>query len=176
MNPQVALVLVGPPGAPVAEVAAVLADRWGAPLADTDVLVAGRTGRTPADLLVQDGEEALREVERAVALPALAAGTGVVALSSGAVEDEQVRAALAAWSAGGGHVVLLDLAPTTAARRAGLHAGSTALVGTRARWRALFDARHPRYLEVATLVVAVDELDVAGAADAVDAGLVGPQD
>lgn len=166
-----AVALVGPPGSGVPEVAHALAGRWGLPLHDTDAGVQERTGRSAADVLVQDGEAALRRVEHEVALQALQARVGVVALGSGTVEDRQLRAELAAWAQGGAPVVLLDLAATTAARRAGLHAGSTALVGTRARWRALFDARHPLYLQVATVVVGVDELDTAGAADAVAAAL-----
>ncbi|MCG2797154.1 MAG: shikimate kinase [Cellulomonas sp.] len=166
-----AIVLVGPPGSGAPEVARVLAQRWDLPLHDTDALVEARTGRSAADVLVQDGETQLRLIEREVALDALRGRAGVVALGSGTVDDEQIRAELAAWTGGGAGggapVVLLDLAATTAARRAGLHAGSTALVGTRARWRALFDARHPFYVEVATVVIDVDDLDDDGAADAV---------
>ncbi|MBU4215218.1 MAG: shikimate kinase [Actinobacteria bacterium] len=169
-----AIALVGPPGSGAAQVAAILAERWGLPLVDTDALIEARTGRTAADILVEDGEAQLRLAEREATTSALGARAGIVALSSGSVEDEQVRADLADWVRGGAPVVLLDLQPTTAARRAGLHAGTTALVGTRSRWRALFDARHPLYVEVATVVIEVDDVDDDGAADAVATALTAP--
>lgn len=68
--------------------------------------------------------------------------------------------------------MLLRLDTFDAARRSGLNAaGAVALGATRARWRALFEARAPLYDEVATATVEVAALDDGALVEAVVAAL-----
>jgi shikimate kinase len=86
-------------------------------------------------------------------------GPAVVALGSGAVLDAGTREALGELRASGTVVVLLDVRPEEAARRAGLNHPRPLLLGNpRAQLRALLDARRPWYLEIATQVVDTDGL------------------
>src|SRR5437870_2770214 len=66
------IVLVGLSGAGKSSVGAILAERLGWPLLDTDDLVTEREGKTPARLIVEQGEARLREVEARVVVEAAA--------------------------------------------------------------------------------------------------------
>lgn len=167
------VVLIGPPGAPTAGVGVLLGQRWGVPCRVTDEEVSRAAGgRDVATILVEDGEGTLRAAQSAAALAALARPDGVVVLGSADVEDDAVRDALRGWAQRGGAVVLLRLEVFAAARRSGLNAaGAVALGATRARWRALFEARAPLYEEVATVAVDVADRDEDALAEAVAAAL-----
>lgn len=151
------VVLVGPPGCEADAVAAALATRLGIDVRDSDVELARRAGKPAAEVLLDDGEDAFRALERDAVAAVLRPGPAVVALGSGAVLDEATRATLRDLAAQGGAVVLLDLSAEEAARRAGLNAPRPLLLGNpRAQLRAFLDARRPLYEEVATLVVPTD--------------------
>ena len=154
-------VLVGPPGAGKSSVARELARRLGVAALDTDDVVVERAGRPIADIFVEDGEPAFRELERQAVDDALRGHDGVLALGGGAVLDPRTQGLL------GGHtVVFLDVRIHDAARRIGLNRDRPLLLGNpRAQWTALMDARRPVYESVATLVVRTDGRtveDVAG--------------
>ena len=83
------VVLVGPPGAAVPQVGERLAELLGAAVVDTDVEVERLAGRPAGDVLVDDGEDAFRALEREAAAVALAS-PAVVALGGGTVEDAEV--------------------------------------------------------------------------------------
>ncbi|GIG29120.1 shikimate kinase [Cellulomonas marina] len=180
------LVLVGPPGVPVAAVARAVATRVGRTLVDTDEALVAATGRSVTEQLVEDGEEVLRSRERTVVAPALALDA-VVALGSGAVLHPATRAELVATGAGAPVVVHLELDAAASARRAGLNApGAVALGATRARWRALHAERTAVLADVADLGVDASAEDPEVVAEAVLAALArwattppsaaGPQD
>ncbi|WP_129338935.1 type I 3-dehydroquinate dehydratase [Cellulomonas endophytica] len=166
MDPRT-LVLVGPPGAPVVEVARALARRLGVPVLDPAEELARRAGgRDPGLVLVEDGEDAFRALERAVVADALAQahGGGVVAVPSGAVLDAGTRERLVGVGAAGGAVVHLELDAGRSAKLAGLDAaGAVALGATRARWRAMLAERRPLLEAVSTHVVAAGEAAGPGA-------------
>ena len=149
-----AAVVVGPPGAGKTTVAALLGARLALPVRDTDVDVETAAGKPVADIFVDDGEPAFRDLERRAVADALATHRGILALGGGAVMDPLTEAALA------GHlVVFLDVQIADAARRIGLNRDRPLLVGNpRAQWLKLMEVRRPVYARVATVTVATDGL------------------
>lgn len=160
-------VLVGPPGSGKSTVAAELADRLGVAARDTDADVEATAGRRIADIFVDDGEPAFRELERQAVERALAEHDGVLALGGGAVLDPRTEALLA-----GHRVVFLDVAIADAARRIGFNQQRPLLLGNpRAQWTKLMTDRRPVYERVATVRVATDGRTPAEVADAILAEL-----
>ena len=161
MSPVV--VLIGPPGAGKTTVGQLLADRLGTDLLDTDRMVESRTGASVADLFVQRGEPAFRDLERAAVADALAGHDGVLALGGGAPMDPVTREALR-----GSTVAFLDVGAPAAADRVGLDRSRPLLLGNvRGQLRSLLEQRRPRYAAVATVTVTTDELTADQVADAV---------
>jgi shikimate kinase len=162
-----AVVLVGPPGALAAETGRALAARLGVALVDTDDEVAVAAGKPVAEIFVDDGEQAFRELERAAVDRALAAEGAVVVMGSGAVMDPLVEEALH------GHVVaFLDVDVAPAARRLGFSRERPVGIGNpRAQWLRLMERRRPVYERVATITVVTDELAPDEIADRVAAAL-----
>lgn len=142
-----AIVLLGPPGAGKTTVGAALAARLGLPFVDTDELVERLDGRPVSLILIDDGEQRFRELEREAVSTALAGPPAVVALGGGAVLDAGVRAALA------GHTgVFLDVGLRDAARRTGFDTGVALMaLNPRGQWLALMEARRPLYEAAAAL-------------------------
>lgn len=142
-------VIVGAPGAGKSTVGRALADRLGVGFVDTDALVEEQAGKSIADIFVQDGEDAFREMEEAAVAEALATHAGVIALGGGAVLRDATRARLA-----GQQVVWLQVGIADAASRVGLNTARPLLLGNvRGTLMALLDARTPLYEEVATVTV-----------------------
>lgn len=156
-------VIVGPPGAGKSTVARVLARRLGVSVRDTDADVERTAGKTVAEIFVDDGEPAFRELERVAVTAGLAGHDGVLALGGGSVMNPLTEAALA------GHpVVFLDVQIADAARRIGFTRDRPLLVGNpRAQWIRLMGARRPVYERVATVTVATDGRTPEQVADAV---------
>ncbi|QCB93638.1 shikimate kinase [Cellulomonas shaoxiangyii] len=170
------VVLVGPPGAGKSTVGAALAQRWRLTVRDTDADVERTAGKPIGEIFVDDGEPRFRALERDAVQAALAEHDGVLALGGGAVLDPGTRAALAAYRAGGGVVVFLDVSLAHAAPRVGLNRSRPLLLGNpRARWQALMEARRPVYEEVATVRVPTDGLRPADVAEAIESALAGPR-
>jgi shikimate kinase len=158
------VVLVGPPGAGKSTVAALLAGRWGVGSCDTDDIIEARAGKPIADIFVDDGEAAFRELESVAVADALGSERGVVALGGGAVTTASTRALLS-----GQRVVFLDVGLSAAAARVGLGVTRPLLLGNvRSQLKALLDARRPLYEEVAELTVVTDDLSAEAVADSVD--------
>jgi shikimate kinase len=161
------VVLVGPPAAGKTTVGRLVAQRLGVGFTDTDELVVARAGKPVADIFVDSGEEAFRELEAAAVAEALVGTGGVLALGGGAVLSAATRRLLA------GHpVVFLATGVPAAAARVGLNRDRPLLLGNpRRQLRALLDARLPLYREVAAATVETDERTPGEAADAVLAAL-----
>lgn len=146
--------LVAPPGVDLGAVAALLGARRGTVVRDTDALIAEQAGQPVADLVLDAGDDELRHWQEQVVVGALRDGPGIVAVGSGAVEVAAVRTALADVAAGGGAVVLLDLAADAAARTVLGPAAVPGLGPVRATWRQMYDRRHALLEQVATVTVA----------------------
>ena len=88
------LVLVGHPGAGVAAIARMVSGRTGLTFNDVPRAVESRAGRSCARILIEDGVETLRTLEAAALDQAVRRRPhGVVAVGSGALENDAVRAA-----------------------------------------------------------------------------------
>ncbi len=152
---QPRLVLVGIPGSGKSAVGSLVADRLGEPFVEVDDLVETELGAPAGEYFASVGEDAYRTVEEAVALAALES-CGVVALSSGAVTSEAVRAALS-----GLPVVWLRATVARATRRLSMHSlGMGALVAIRNSMDAMLAERARWYAMVATGEVDTDRLTI----------------
>ena len=107
------LVLIGMPGSGKTSVGRLLAARLDRPFADTDEMVEAETGMRIADLIVERGERAFREVESAQVRRVAALRGQVVAVGGGAVVDPSSATQLR----GTGDLVLLDAEPAQLADR-----------------------------------------------------------
>ncbi|MFG2633538.1 shikimate kinase [Streptomyces sp. NPDC048362] len=146
------VVLVGPMGVGKSTVGRLLAERLETGYRDTDDDIVAEQGRTIADIFVDDGEGAFRDLEKRAVRTALAEHGGVLALGGGAVLDADTRALLA-----GHRVVYLSMEVEEAVRRTGLNTARPLLaVNPRKQWRELMEARRHLYEEVAVAVVATD--------------------
>ncbi|MEU6542443.1 shikimate kinase [Streptomyces sp. NPDC046859] len=146
------VVLVGPMGVGKSTVGELMAGRLGVGYRDTDDDIVAEQGRTVAEIFVDDGEAAFREIEKQAVRRALGEHDGVLALGGGAILDAGTRALLA-----GQRVVYLSMDVEEAVKRTGLNAARPLLaVNPRKQWRELMEARRHLYEEVATAVVATD--------------------
>lgn len=142
-------VLVGPPGAGKSTVATAVADLLGVPARDTDADIVASTGKSVAEIFVDDGEPAFRELERAAVITALVGFNGVLAVGGGSVMDPRTEADLGSHT-----VVFLDVGLADASRRIGFDASRPLLIGNpRAQWKRQMDARRSVYERVADHVV-----------------------
>ncbi|MCF1510378.1 shikimate kinase [Streptomyces glomeratus] len=130
----------------------LLAERLGVGYRDTDDDIVAEQGRSIADIFVDEGEPAFREIEKRAVRRAVAEHDGVLALGGGAILDEGTRALLA-----GQRVVYLSMDVEEAVRRTGLNVARPLLaINPRRQWRELMEARRHLYEEVATAVVPTD--------------------
>ena len=161
------IVLTGPPAAGKSAVGKLLSDRLNTSFVDTDAEIAATAGKPVGDIFLDDGENAFRDLERAVAGRALSAGGAVVALGSGAVLDPEVQRQLA-----GQPVAYLAADFPVIARRLGLDRPRVVIPGNpRGRLRNLLEERRPVYERLATITVDASELAPEEIADEIEAWL-----
>jgi len=153
-------VLIGPPGSGKTSVGKALARQLGLTRRDTDADVEAVAGKKIADIFVDDGEAAFRELETAAVATALDDAHAVVSLGGGAVLAESTQALLRSYVAAGGRVVFLDVSVSAVAPRVGLNNARPLLVGNpRRQWGELMDARRPIYEALATDTVNTDHIN-----------------
>ncbi len=107
------IVLVGLSGVGKSSVGRALTEALGWPLIDTDDLVTEREGRTPAQLIVESGEDAFRQVEERVVVEAARQAPAVIATGGGSILSARSRRALGEH----GFLCYLDATPYEIARR-----------------------------------------------------------
>ncbi len=163
------VVLIGPPGAGKSSVGPLVAARLGVEFTDTDTEVESVAGKPVADIFIENGEDAFRELERTAVAGALKENGalrergGVLALGSGAVLNEPVQHLLS-----GLPVVYLSASFNTVARRIGLDRPRVVVPGNpRGRLRAMLDERDALYRRLASVTVPTDDLDLDEVADEV---------
>lgn len=150
------IVLIGPPGVGKSTAGEKLAEILSTTFRDTDADIEAQSGKPVAEIFIDDGEAAFRELERVAVTRALSEPhKSVIALGSGAILDDQVTEALAKRAQA---VVYLAADFTTVAKRAGLDRPRVVLPGNpRGRLRAMLDQRRPRYEALATITVQADD-------------------
>ena len=169
MSARPLVVLVGPPGSGKTTVGTLLAHGRGVAFRDTDHDVEVTAGKPITEIFVDDGEPAFRTLEHAAVATALTEHDGVLSLGGGAVLDPATQELLAAYAAGGGVVVFLDVTLAHAAPRVGFNQSRPLLLGNpRAQWAALMEARRPVYERVATLRVLTDGQEPAAVAESIE--------
>jgi shikimate kinase len=157
------VVLVGPPGAGKSTIGDALARRLGVAFRDTDADVEAALGKPISEVFVDDGEAVFRAAERSAVSAALDEHDGVLALGGGAVVDPATREQLR-----GHRVVFLEVSLSTAVSRVGLARDRPLLLGSpRSQLKALMDARHPWYTEVATFTVDTSSSEPADVVEAI---------
>ena len=150
------MLLVGLMATGKSTVGRLVATVTGWPYLDNDVLLQQREGRPAAQLLAEDGLDALRRAESAV-LGQLVTTPGplVAGVPAGTVLDAADRDRLRT----GGHVVWLRAAPATLAGRAAAQDPRAWLDRDPEQvLRAMAEQRDPLYAEVATQVLDMDAL------------------
>ena len=172
------LSLIGYRGTGKSTVARILAHRLGWEWTDADVEIELLAGKSIKAIFEDDGEEAFRDLESAVAKELTQRNPLVLALGGGAVLREENRKLLRA----AGPVVWLTATPETLAariaadtstseRRPNLtsHGGITEII-------AMLDKRTPLYRDCASLVVDTENKTAAEVADEIIQSLNTPPD
>ncbi|WP_374726994.1 shikimate kinase [Promicromonospora iranensis] len=150
--------MIGPPGSGKSKVGRILAAGLGVTVRDTDADIEESAGKPVSEIFVDDGEPRFRELEREAVLAALAEHDGVLSLGGGAVMSPATQEALEKYTAGGGHVVFLDVPLSIAAQRVGMNQARPLLLGNpRAQWQRLMTERRPTYERLATLTIVSSE-------------------
>lgn len=143
------LVLVGSPGAGKTTVGRRSAEQLGLSFVDTDKVIEREVGMSVADIFVNSGEEAFRDLEQAAVAAAITSEDGVVALGGGAVLREATRERLRDQP-----VLWLRVSAVDAAGRVGLNTARPLLLGNvRATLTSLLEQRNPIYESIARYVV-----------------------
>lgn len=144
-----AAVFVGASGAGKTTIGALLAGRLRLAHVDVDAEIERRTGKLIREIFADSGEAFFRDLEREVAVEALAR-PAVVSLGGGAPLDPDIRAALA-----GLPVVWLQVPVGEAVKRIGLDENRPLLhgAGMRGALIRMLAQRTPVYEAVSTIVV-----------------------
>lgn len=152
-------VIIGPPGSGKTSVGRALAKALGVTRRDTDADVEAAAGKPIAEIFLDDGEPAFRELERSAVAAAMSEHDGVLSLGGGAVLDAGTQRLLEDYVANGGRIVFLDVSLSAVAPRVGLNAARPLLVGNpRKQWSDLMEARRPIYERLATDTVNTDHI------------------
>jgi shikimate kinase len=161
------VILIGPPGSGKSTVGPLLAALLGVEFAETDSLIVQRAGKPVADIFIDDGEDAFRDLERSVAAEAVTGHPGVLALGSGSILSRGTRGLLA-----GQRVVYLETGFPAVARRSGLDGPHPPIPGNpRGRLRQFLEERRPLYADLAWLTVTTDDREPQQVADEIAAAL-----
>lgn len=147
-----AIVVVGAPGAGKSTVGAMLAKKLKSAFVDTDKVIEARAGQSIAEIFVNQGEGAFRDLERSVVCDELRSCDGVLSLGGGSVLDPRTREDLSEHT-----VVWLKVSVATAASRVGMNTTRPLLLGNvRGTLNTLLAERNTLYEEVATITVDTD--------------------
>jgi len=143
MKPQGPIVIIGFMGCGKTKVARELARRLNILLVDLDEKITQREGRSPAQLIVENGEPAFRAIETQTLRELLQTKTaGVIALGGGAWIEETNRAFIREYSC---ISVWLDAPFEVCWARIETSAEARPLGKTRSQAQVLYERRRPLY-------------------------------
>lgn len=146
------IVVVGAPGAGKTTVGSALARRTDRLFIDTDAAVARLAGRGLPELFITEGEMGVRRLERQAVADAVSSVPAVIALGSGAVLDDDVRATVS-----GLPTVWLRVTAPNAISRIGMNVPRPVALGNvRAQFAAMMAEREPHYAQLASIAVETD--------------------
>jgi shikimate kinase len=151
MNSGRPIVITGFMGCGKTEIARRLSLRFDLALIDLDQEIAKREGRTSAQLIVEEGEPAFREIETKVLREVLEEGIGIVALGGGAWITETNRILI---DERGGLSIWLDTPFELCWQRIEATPEERPLGRSRTHAEQLYRLRHPVY-QLATIRVPV---------------------
>jgi shikimate kinase len=152
MAPRV--ILIGPMGSGKTTIGQLIAKRLDIAFRDTDQVIEGETGRTVSDIFLEDGEDAIRLLEKSVLRNELLSDGTVLALGGGAPISMDAQSALRAIAS---PVVYLDISLATVAPRIGFNRDRPLLLhNPRGQWQTLMEARRPIYESIADTVIDVN--------------------
>lgn len=162
-----AVILIGPPGSGKSTVGPLLGALLGVAFSETDGLIAQRMGKPVGDIIIDDGEDAFRELERSAAAEAVAGHRGVLALGSGSILSPGTAGLLA-----GQRVVYLETAFPAVVKRSGMDGPHPPIPGNpRGRLRQMLEERRPLYADLAWLTVTTDDRDAEQVAGEIAAAI-----
>jgi shikimate kinase len=151
MNSGRPIVITGFMGCGKTEIARRLSLRFDLALIDLDQEIAKREGRTSAQLIVEEGEPAFREIETKILREVLEEGIGIVALGGGAWITETNRILI---DERGGLSIWLDTPFELCWQRIEATPEERPLGRSRTQAEQLYRLRHPVY-QLATIRVPV---------------------
>lgn len=153
MKRKLPIVITGFMGCGKSKVARELARRFNVLFIDLDEKITQREGRSPAQLIVEDGERAFRAIESNTLREVLDTKTaGVIALGGGAWIEERNRAAI---DSGKCVTVWLDVPFEICWSRIETSAEDRPLGRTKSQALELYERRRPIY-ELAKIHIAVE--------------------
>ena len=160
MPPRV--ILIGPPGAGKSVIGKNLAQRMKSQFSDTDALIEESAGKSVAQIFIDDGEGAFRDLEARIVATALVEREGVLSLGGGAILRDETRKAVSKSRAA---VIFLDVTLAIAAPRIGFNRDRPLLLNNpRQQWQKLMDERRSVYEGAASLHIQVGDRSVAAVA------------
>ena len=158
-------VIIGMMGAGKTRVGKEAASLLDLPFADSDVEIEHESGMRIAQYFDEYGEPAFRKLEHRVIADMLTSFTGVLSLGGGAPMNPSTHKALERYIEQGGTVIYLEADPREAMERARKSGGRPMLAGdSDARWRELYELRHPVYSKLANERVQTHGFTPMGAA------------
>ena len=143
----------------------LLASRLCLPFADVDEHIEQTVGMTVPEIFLNHGEPGFRELEHQAIARLLSAGSLVLAMGGGAIEDDRTRTLL--LTSANLRLVYLDASFETALERCGpAETSSRPVLADRVNLRARYQKRLPLYRQ-SHHTIAVDNLTPEQVADAV---------
>ncbi len=144
------IVLVGMPSCGKSTVGGILSDMTGRELVDTDSIIIEMTGRHPSEIIKNDGEKKFREIETEAVREASKRSGIIIATGGGVVTQKRNIPYLRQ----NGRIFYLHCIPSDLAVTP-----DRPLSASRSVINAMYEVRHPLYIEAANAVIPVSHKD-----------------
>ena len=153
MAPRV--ILIGPMGSGKTTIGSLLAEKLGLAFRDTDHLIEEQEEKPVSQILLDQGEDVFRAIEKKVLRDELLTDGTVLSLGGGAPISIDAQSALRAISS---YIIFLDISLSTVVPRIGFNRDRPLLLNNpRGQWQTLMEARRPIYEALADVTINVDD-------------------